>query len=458
VPQIQRQIFERVLITRTRVIPLPGEVLVREGDLVAPQDIMAKAETIPGDPYVVDLRAELNIKIGPEDVAKLMIKRVGERVVAKEPLARAKVGAFGDVHEACSPVTGVIEFISHAYARVLVREDAQNAAPVVLINVAKKLDIPAVLIRAYMRYQEGDEVRQGAAIADDHGAVGIGYCYAPATGVIEKICTRSGIVTIVRPTKQTQVDAYLLGRVAEVIHEKGARVEAVASYVQGVFGIGFENYGVVRVVAPTPKAILTAQDITEDHEGAILIGGAGITLEALRRAADHGVRGIITGGASHADLSALLGREIGVGITGQEDLPLTLILTEGFGAMPMADDTYDLLRSADGRLASVNGSTQVRAGVVRPEIVLSNPGGGDDKSRPKLLEDCLLERERERGEVALGAKVRIVRNPKFGQWGKIVNLPEAPVRLATEACLPSAEVELEDGLTVFVPLANLEVF
>ncbi len=455
--RVERQIFDRVLVARNRTIPLPGDVMVRAGDLVEPRDLIAKAETIPGDPYVVDLKAELDIKIGPEDVAKLMLKRVGDRVEAKEPIARVKVGLFGDLHEAYSPVTGVIEFISHAYARVLVREDAQNAAPVVIINVAKKLDIPAVLIRAYMRYQEGDEVRQGAVIADDHGAMGLGYCYAPATGVIEKICTRSGMVTIVRPTKQTQVDAYLQGRVTLVIPEKGARVETAASYIQGVFGLGFENYGVVRVVAQSPDATVTAQDITKDHEGAVLVGGAGITLEALRKALDEGVRGIITGGAGHADLSALLGHDIGVGITGQEDLAMTVILTEGFGTMPMAGDTHELLRSAEGRLASVNGSTQVRAGAIRPEIVISRPEGGD-KGRLRPVEECLLEREHERGEARLGSKVRMVRNPKFGHWGRIVGLPAAPVLFETEARLPSAEVELENGSRVFVPLANLEVF
>ncbi len=52
----------------------------------------------------------------------------------------------------------------------------------------------------------------------------------------------------------------------------------------------------------------------------------------------------------------------------------------------------------------------------------------------------------------------MVRNPKFGQWGKIVDLPAEPVAFETEARLPSAEVELANGERIFVPLANLEVF
>ena len=455
-PERHAFIFERVRVTKTRTIPLPGEVVVKLGESVRPGDLIARAETVPGDPFVVDLAADLRGTFNPEQVGKLMLKRVGDRVQAKEVIARRTSGPFGEVHEAYSPVDGVIEFVSHAYARVLIREDAQKAAPVVIVNVSKKLDIPPMLLRAYMRYREGDEVRQGAIIADSQGGFGLEYCYAPTAGVIEKICTKTGAVTIVRPTKSTEVDAYLLGRVAEVFPETGARVEATAAYVQGLFGLGFENHGVLRVVAKSPEAIITADDLTPDLAEAIVVGGANITLEAMRKAVDLGVAGIITGGANHADLAGLLGQELGVGITGQEDLALTVILTEGFGTMPMASDTFELLKSAEGRLASVNGSTQVRAGAIRPEIII--PSLDDDGAAPpRPVEECLHELEHERGDAVLGSKVRIVRNPKFGQWGTVVALPDDPVAYETEAKLLSAEVELSDGQRIFVPLANLEI-
>lgn len=454
---VERQIFERVRVTKQRTIPLTGDVLVRVGDSVDPQNLVAKADMIPGDPYVVDLQAEMGVRLGPESVSKVMLKRVGDRVKGQEPIAQVKVGVFGDIHVAKSPVDGVIEFISHAYARILIREDAQKAAPVVIVNVARKLDVSPVLLRAYMRYHEGDEVRQGAIIADAPG-VGIGdYCYAPATGTIEKICTKTGTVTILRPARPTEVDAYVKGRVAEIIAGRGARITNTADFVQGVFGLGFENYGPIRAVAKTPEAVLGADDVTPEHSGAILVGGANVTFDALEKAVEVGVRGIITGGANHGELARLLGRDIGVGITGQEELALTVILTEGFGTMPMAADAFELLRGAEGRLASVNGSTQVRAGVIRPEIILPR-ADGDGGPPPRPVEECLLEREHQRGEAAVGSKVRIVRAPNFGRWGTIVALPDEPVAFETEARLQAAEVDLEGRGRVFVPLANLEVF
>jgi len=448
------RIFERVRVTRRRTIPLPGDVLVKAGDAVQPGDIVARAEVIPGDPYVVDLQAELGVRLAPDQVAKVMLRRVGDRVQAHERIARVSVGLL-DERYALSPVTGVIEFISHAYARVLIREESQHAAPVVVVNVAKRLDVAPMLIRAYMRYHEGDEVRQGAILAESPGGFGLDYCYAPATGVIEKVCTRTGTVTIVRPAKATEVTAYLCGTVTEVLPEHGAVISTTADYIQGVFGLGFEHWGQLRVVTRDPREVVTAERIGPEHSGAVLLGGAGVTLEALRRCLELGVTGLVTGGANHADLCKLAGKDIGVGITGQEDLELTVILTEGFGVMPMFPDTYELLRAAEGRLVSINGSTQVRAGVLRPEVVLA--GSDDDGGSVRSVEECLAESELERGVPVVGSRVRLVRQPRFGHWGRVVELPAEPVLFETEARLKAAKVELEGGEVVLVPLTNLEV-
>ncbi len=49
---------------------------------------------------------------------------------------------------------------------------------------------------------------------------------------------------------------------------------------------------------------------------------------------------------------------------------ITLVITEGFGKMAMAHRTFDLLKSKQGMKASVNGATQIRAGVMRPEVIV----------------------------------------------------------------------------------------
>src|SRR5437016_10162938 len=95
------------------------------------------------------------------------------------------------------------------------------------------------------------------------------------------------------------------------------------------------------------------------------------------------------------DLGAVLGHDLGVAITETETVGFTLVLTEGFVRMPMARRTFELLRKLDGRKASISGATQIRAGVIRPEIIVPLASG---EQIPGIETG-------QRGEVSGGVKV-----------------------------------------------------
>jgi len=445
-------VLRKTVMRRERVLPLPGEVLVKPGQDVRPDTVVAKTEVLPGDPYVVDLRSELKHPLTPSQVQQVMTKWVGDRVKGGEVIAEMPRGVFREVTQVRAPVDGVIEFVSRSYARVLIREDPKSALPVVIVPVAKQLDIWPGSLRMYMRYREGDEVKQGAALADSPGFAGMDFSYAPTSGIIEKIDTRAGTVTIVRPARPTLVDAYLQGQVESVIPELGAIISCEAAYVQGIFGIGFESYGYLKIVSSGPDGVVDAGDLAGELRDQVLVAGSMTTLDAVRKAAAAGARGIISGGMDQIDLVSFTGSEIGVGITGQEDVPLTIVVTEGFGRIPMAGWTFDLLREHEGKLVSINGSTQVRAGVIRPEIVIpvgpAPVGEGPEESA----------RAQDRTVVEPGARVRILRKPYFGLWGVVRDVPERPQPIETEAVVRVIVVELQDGREVVVPEANVEVF
>jgi len=76
-------------------------------------------------------------------------------------------------------------------------------------------------------------------------------------------------------------------------------------------------------------------------------------------------------GRAHAD-ARMMGDLVhgDVEATGTEQVGFTLILTEGFGSIPMAGKTFALLSAHAGQPASISGATQIRAGVIRPEIII----------------------------------------------------------------------------------------
>lgn len=192
-------------------------------------------------------------------------------------------------------------------------------------------------------------------------------CKAPVDGIVREI--RRGRV-LIQEFRQLEVEAYIPhSKVVEVLGDEGVIVEAPAAFIQGSFGVGGETYGELKTIAGSSRDVLTENDITPDCEGKILVGGSLVTLRALREAAATRVKGVIVGGIEQKELVNFLGYEIGP-ITGDEDIGITLILTEGFGKMPMNDDIFQLLQSLSEMEACINGATQIRYGSIRPEIII----------------------------------------------------------------------------------------
>lgn len=317
----------------------------------------------------------------------------------------------------------------------------------VTIRAAERLgvepnELPGLLLR-----QMGDQVAEGEVLAETKGLWGLfrSQLRAPAAGAIEHVSDRSGFIALRGQPIPIEVDAYVEGRVVEVIPGEGAVVETTGAFIQGIFGVGGERRGELLILADEPDEALDPDRIIANCEGAIGVAGATASPEAIRKCAEANLAGLIVGAVDDAALRALVGHDIGVAITGQEDVPLTLILTEGFGSLPMARRTFELLRSLEGRLASINGATQVRAGVIRPEIIVPGAPAAPEGS------------EAAGQELAPGASVRIIREPHFGQLARVVALPPELREIETEAHVRVVELELADGQRVIVPRANVEI-
>ena len=104
------------------------------------------------------------------------------------------------------------------------------------------------------------------------------------------------------------------------------------------------------------------------------------------------------------------------------------------------------MRSFEGYNASVNGATQIRAGVLRPEIIIHH-----QESLEQALDGRLAE-----GMVP-GTPVRIIRQPYFGAIGNVINLPVELQQVDSESNVRVLDVELDDGTVVTVPRANVEI-
>jgi len=358
------------IVSKTRRLPIQGEVLAKEGDTVTHDQVVARTQ-VPGEVHLINVANALGVD--PEEISQYMLKGLKDSVAKDEVFAK-RISFFGlSKSFVKSPVDGTIELVSDVTGQIALRE-----------------------------------------------------AYIPV-----------------------EIAAYIPGKVVHVMPREGVTVRTPAALVQGIFGVGGEAHAELKMIANSPDDALTAEMIDSSHSGKVIVGGSLVTGDALAKAAKTGVKGIVVGGVEDEDLIKFLGYEIGVAITGQEEIGLTLIITEGFGKMKMPQRTFDLLKSFDGREASINGATQIRAGVIRPEIVIALT----EKEAKGLVE----EEEEATGGMTPGTPVRIIRDPYFGAIGQVASLPVELQKAETESDVRVVQVTLEDGRKVIVPRANVEI-
>jgi len=352
----------RALIRKTRRLPLKGTVSVAVGDTVGPDTVVARTE-LPGEVSLI--RAADRLGITAEELPKMLIKKIG------------------------------------------------------------------------------DKVEEGEMLAETGGLLGRFFKSAltcPVSGTIETINERTGNIGVRQAPKPVELTAFISGTVVEVLAEEGAVIEARGAMVQGIFGIGGERWGTLRY--------LSDGELPDDLANQIVVVPGRADAELFQRCAAAGAVGLVASCVLDQDLRAILGYDIGVAITGEENVPLSLIVTEGFGEVAMAQRTVALLESLSGQPASISGATQIRAGVIRPEIIVPDAA---------LTDADLIDVGQAAQVLEVGARIRLIREPWFGALGNVSGLPQAPVQIPTGAEVRVLEAKLDDGSTVTVPRANVEI-
>lgn len=309
-------------------------------------------------------------------------------------------------------------------------------------------DDPKEVLR-YMVKKIGDPVEEGEVIAKYSLLFGLikKSFTSPIKGVLESFSESSGYMVFREPQILVEVKAYVPGKVVEVLPMEGVVVELNAAFIQGIFGIGGETKGIIKMSANSREDVLDSDSITSDDKGKILVGGSLVKEEAIAKAAEVGVSGIVCGGIDYKELTDLLGYKIGVAITGEEEIGLTLIVTEGFGRINMSRRVFRLLQQFQGHRAAMCGATQIRAGVLRPEIIIPH---GELPSKG-------IGEENLAGGMRPGTSIRVIREPYFGAIGTVVSLPVELQKIKTESNVRIVEIELENGRKVKVPRANVEI-
>ena len=317
-----------------------------------------------------------------------------------------------------------------------------------MINVARQLNVEAETVSDCILVEIDENIKKGQVIAESKGFFGFFKMQikSPIDGSLANVSNITGQILLSEQPIAIEVDAFSSGTIKEIIPEEGAVLKTSGALIQGILGVGGENQGEIVVLVNSRKDIIKKEMMNESHKGKIIIAGAYLPIDVFEYAQKLGVNGIVAGGFDYNALSSILGYNLGVAVTGSEELVTSIMVTEGFGEIAMAAGTFDLFQQFEGKFASINGSTQIRAGVIRPEVMIPHT---EDIISTELKEADMIISEK--------SPVRVIRAPYFGRVGEVISLPAPLVEMESEAMVRVAEIKFENGDIAIVPRANLEM-
>jgi hypothetical protein len=342
-------ILPLTVIRKERVLPVPGRVIVRQGQQVAPRDVIAEA------------------KLAPEHV---------------------------------------------------------------LLNIASSLGVSIERADNLIQCVAGNDVAQGDLIA---GPIGLArrVVRSPVNGQI--MLAGEGQVLIQVDKTPYELQAGISGTVSQLIPERGAVIETTGALIQGFWGNGRFDFGLVHIKLDNPEDVLTSDNIDVSLRGTIVLGGHCQDVAVLQKAADVPIRGLV--------LSSMPSNLI----PAARAVDYPIIVLEGFGKLPVNPISYNLLTTHQNREISLSAEPFNAYKGQRPEVIIPLPTSRE-LDPPMLLEDF-----------SEGQRIRILRAPYQARIGTVELLYNEPVEFPSGIRALGAQVGLDDGESVRVPLANLEV-
>lgn len=299
-----------------------------------------------------------------------------------------------------------------------------------MLDAGRALGISDERVEKLVQRKPGEKVEAGDILAGRRG-ITKRVLRAPASGRVAAVS--GGQILLQVSDESSKLMARVPGEVINIEPGRGVLIECVCAWLQGAWGNGSLEDGILYFASEGADHRLTADEIDMSQRGAIMVSGYCDQRQTLELAAQVPIRGLILG--------SLATRLLPIA----EKMPYPIVLTEGFGHMPMNPYAYELLIEHDGQEATINAQKYDVYSGERPEVIIPLEVEG---TPPPPIE---LQSFR------LGLTVRILHGPHHGAVGEIGNILPHSTQFPSGIRAPGAEISLTDGGMTTVPLANLEV-
>jgi len=297
-----------------------------------------------------------------------------------------------------------------------------------IINLKRELGFQnAEDARRSIDVKVGDQLKKGDLIAKSSGFFPKSILAMSDSEVLNIIGTQV-ILKIIQPTKP--ILAGFNSVVTEILPFHGVVMETNGALIQGVWGNQKAANGPLIIKMNDLHEEITVDKIDVTYRGSILMGGYCKQKEVIQAAEELNLKGLIL-----SSMSASL-------ITLAKNCKIPILLIEGFGTIPMNERAFELIKSNEGNIASINSIYDSKK-AEKPELIIQVPVEGNPTTEKVTLKK--------------GSVVRINSGEYQGKAAVVKKINETKSKLPSGISTTCGIVELFGEDLVSIPLANLDI-
>ena len=323
-----------------------------------------------------------------------------------------------------------------------------------IINLAEDLGVSPQQVKKYLNRSLGQIIYRGELLAFKKGGMlgGKKIITAPTDGILDSLDSDNGHLTIRFLPHSLDLPAAVFG-IIDVIREDQRRISIRCEVTQiiGIFGSGKVREGILKIISRSD--LINTNQILPQYVEHIVVAGSLVYKDAILSSISKGVNGIITGGINAKDYRAMAGGRITFPRKMGSDIGLGVLVTEGFGSLPIARDVFEVLQQQNGRFALLDGNSGV---LNLPSFESSSMDKVRRVSLPEISNVVIGQEEIAAMELKAGQVVRVIASPFMGEEGNLVSIDK------TRSILPSGIktylINIQTKVrTIRVPYSNIEI-
>lgn len=304
-----------------------------------------------------------------------------------------------------------------------------------MFDIAEMLGLKKTsAVKKALRVQPDQLVEEGEVLAEAGSVIRRKRVRAPMRGRVLHI-DPYGRILLETIGEEENLRAGYRGKIIGLLPRYGVVIEAVGALVQGWWGNGHTNIGVLRMGVKRPHEVMPSSRLGIGMRGMIIVAGRTVEPAFFEAAAQVGIRGLIVE-TLRPDLLDVA-----------RQMPFSVVVLGGFHREPMAQPAFDIFNKHDGHEVIINAALPKPAERQYPEIFIPS-------MRAEARTDALVPELGRPFDV--GDVVRVLTPPMMGRVGVIteIDVNEGPTETGLE--MPGCRVSFGRGTEIVFPYANLE--